>query len=191
MRTIYNLVNLMRKDLMKYFRHLRLRSSLQRNGVFLASNATIIAKMGSFSFNRGCSIGSYSIIDVCNAPSPQTNEAHLFLGTHVYIGDHCNIRAAGANIHIGSNSMIANGVTIIGSNHRTDIGILLRLQPWDMERSGVTIGEDCWIGAGAIILPGATIGDGVVVAAGAVVRGNIPTGSIVAGVPARVVKVRQ
>jgi acetyltransferase-like isoleucine patch superfamily enzyme len=42
-------------------------------------------------------------------------------------------------------------------------------QGWDMNKTGVTIGDDVWIGAGAIILPGVQIGDGAVVAAGAVV----------------------
>lgn len=62
---------------------------------------------------------------------------------------------------------------------------------FDWRRShGVTIGNDVWIGHGAIILPGRTIGDGAVVAAGAVVTKDVPAYAIVAGVPARVVKER-
>ncbi|KPI11157.1 transferase hexapeptide repeat containing protein [Actinobacteria bacterium OK074] len=52
----------------------------------------------------------------------------------------------------------------------------------------VTIGPGCWIGTGAVILPGARIGRNVVVAAGAVVRGEVPDHAVVAGAPARVVR---
>ena len=52
----------------------------------------------------------------------------------------------------------------------------------------VEIGPGCWIGTGAVILPGARIGRNVVVAAGAVVRGTVPDHAVVAGAPARVVR---
>jgi hypothetical protein len=52
----------------------------------------------------------------------------------------------------------------------------------------VEIGPGCWIGTGAVILPGARIGRNVVVAAGAVVRGAVPDHAVVAGAPARVVR---
>lgn len=55
---------------------------------------------------------------------------------------------------------------------------------------GVTIGNDVWIGHGAIILPGRSVGDGAIVAAGAVVTKDVPAYTIVAGVPARPVRER-
>ena len=51
----------------------------------------------------------------------------------------------------------------------------------------ITIGSDCFIGAGSIVMPGVTIGDRVIVAAGAVVTRSVPDGSVVAGVPARII----
>jgi acetyltransferase-like isoleucine patch superfamily enzyme len=52
----------------------------------------------------------------------------------------------------------------------------------------VTIGPGSWLGAGAIVLPGARIGRNVVIAAGSVVRGDVPDRCVVAGVPARIVR---
>jgi acetyltransferase-like isoleucine patch superfamily enzyme len=57
-------------------------------------------------------------------------------------------------------------------------------------REGITIGNDVWIGSGVKIMDGVHIGDGVVVAAGSVVTKSIPEYSVVAGVPARIIKTR-
>jgi len=54
----------------------------------------------------------------------------------------------------------------------------------------VRVGNDCWIGHGAIILPGVIVGDGAVIAAGAVVSRNVPAYTVVAGVPARALRKR-
>lgn len=52
----------------------------------------------------------------------------------------------------------------------------------------ITIGDDCWLGGGVIVCPGVTIGDRVVVAAGSVVAKDIPSDSLAAGNPARVIR---
>jgi acetyltransferase-like isoleucine patch superfamily enzyme len=56
---------------------------------------------------------------------------------------------------------------------------------------GVVIGDDCWIGAGVIILAGVSIGSGCSIGAGSVVKANIPPFSIAVGVPARVIRSAQ
>lgn len=64
--------------------------------------------------------------------------------------------------------------------------------PWDFPSEAITIGNDVWLGAHSILLKGVVLGDGCIVAAGAVVtRGNYPSGSILAGNPARVVRPRR
>jgi len=52
----------------------------------------------------------------------------------------------------------------------------------------VVIGDGCWLGVGCVVLPGARLGRNVVVAANAVVRGDVPDNSVVAGVPAKIVR---
>ena len=54
----------------------------------------------------------------------------------------------------------------------------------------MNIGSDCWIGANSIILPGVTIGDGAIVAAGSIVSKSVDAYSIVGGVPAKLIKMR-
>lgn len=74
-------------------------------------------------------------------------------------------------------------------NHNyKNVEIPIRLQ--GINRKGIKIGDDCWIGAKVTILDGTVLGNGCVVAAGAVVRGIIPPYSIIGGVPAKIIKSR-
>jgi acetyltransferase-like isoleucine patch superfamily enzyme len=57
-----------------------------------------------------------------------------------------------------------------------------------VKRAPIIIGDDAWLGAGAVILPGVTIGNGAIVGAGAVVRDDVPPMTVVAGVPARPIR---
>lgn len=94
---------------------------------------------------------------------------------------------AKAKIEIGENTALAYGVSIITSaDPNTDFNALASLYP--AKTAPVIIGKDCWIGANSTILPGVTIGDFSVVAAGSVVTKDVPSGVMVAGVPATIKK---
>jgi maltose O-acetyltransferase len=84
--------------------------------------------------------------------------------------------------------MMGPEVLIYTANHGMEPGVPMRLQP--LHSAPVRIGNDVWIGARCILLPGVTIHDGAVVAAGAVVTRDVPANAIAGGVPARVLKYR-
>jgi len=93
-------------------------------------------------------------------------------------------------VTIGRQVSIATRVTIVGSSHRfTDPTQPIRNQ--GMEALPVTISDDVWIGAGAVILGNVCIGEGAVIGAGAVVTRNVPSRALVVGVPARQIGARR
>lgn len=123
-------------------------------------------------------------LTVVNPPFRCDIGFNIDLGENVMIN--CNCFFLDSNrISIGDNVMIGPNVTIITPNHSRD--------PEGRRRFGtisepVTVEDDVWIGAGAIILPGITVGKGSVVGAGSVVTKNVPPGVTVAGNPARIIR---
>lgn len=119
--------------------------------------------------------------------------AYIGCGRDISVGDHSGIgiRAwIGRGTTIGSRVMMGPEVMIFTSNHRTTRLDVPMLEQGMTEDMPVTIGDDVWIGARAILLPGITIHSGSIVGAGAVVTKDVPCGSVVAGNPARVVRYR-
>ena len=79
-------------------------------------------------------------------------------------------------IYIGDESYIASGATVLSHDFIKDI------------KTDTKIGKKCFIGTNAVIMPGVTIGDSVIVGAGSIVTKDVPSGCIVAGNPARVIR---
>lgn len=94
--------------------------------------------------------------------------------------DSCNY------IEIGNNNMFGPDVYMTDSNHTFGMGIDPHTVP--MKKGTVKIGNSCWIGAKAVILKDVELGDFCVVAAGAVVTRSFPSGSVIGGVPAKLLK---
>jgi maltose O-acetyltransferase len=108
---------------------------------------------------------------------------NLRLGAGVFLNYNCVILDT-APVTIGDGTRIGPAVQIYTADHPRDP---------ELRRSGleqgipVTIGENVWIGGGAIVLPGVTIGDDAIVGAGSVVTRDVPPGATVVGNPARIV----
>ena len=108
------------------------------------------------------------------------------IGDNSGIGDRCRLQG---EVHIGNEVMMAPEVALIAINHVTD------RKDIPMNRQGevakpINIGNDVWLGFRSIILSGVTIGDGAVIGAGAVVTKDIPSYTIVGGVPAKPIRTR-
>lgn len=90
-----------------------------------------------------------------------------------------------APVEIGDNFMAATKVQLVTATHPIDAA--QRTSGLEYGKP-IKIGNNCWLGAGAIVLPGVTIGHNVVVGAGAVVTKDVPDNVVVAGNPARIIR---
>jgi acetyltransferase-like isoleucine patch superfamily enzyme len=106
------------------------------------------------------------------------------IGDHTRIGIHCTVIGP---VCIGNNVNLAQGITVTALNHNFN-DTTRKIDEQGINTKPVVIGDDVWIGANAVILPGVTIGRHVVVAAGAVVTKDVPPYSLVGGVPAKEIK---
>jgi acetyltransferase-like isoleucine patch superfamily enzyme len=116
-------------------------------------------------------------------------------GTGIRLGDRCAVGAGAflggqGGIDVGDDVIMGPGVRIFSEDHRFD-DVTETIRTQGTLRSRVSIGNDCWLGAGVTVVAGVTIGHGCVIAAGAVVTSSVPAFSVAAGVPARVIRSRQ
>jgi len=118
------------------------------------------------------------------------HESNLVLGNNISINSNSCIGAAdGGEIVIGSNVLIAQNVVLRASDHDFNNA---KIPIKEQRHSGgkIVIGDDCWIGANAVITRNVCIGSHSIVGAGAVVTKDVEPYSIVAGVPARLIRRR-
>lgn len=136
----------------------------------------------------GVFIGAFSEITVVeNSPNSKIT-GRLIIEERAVIGAAANIRAAGGEIYIGRNSLIANNVCLVASNHAISNEQPYRDLGWDESKTGVFIDENVWMGAGVTVLPGCTIGKNSVIGAGSVIAKSVPPNEVWAGVPARKIR---
>ena len=133
-------------------------------------------------------VGAFAEIVVQRRTPHSSVEGGLIVGDHSSIATGVNIRAAGGTIRIGRGTAIAQDAILIAANHRLVRGKPYFHTAFDEGRTGIDIGDNVWVGAGSVVLPGVTLGDNAVVAAGAVVTADVPPDEIWGGVPARKIK---
>ena len=109
---------------------------------------------------------------------------HVHFGKSVYANFNLTL-VDDTHIYVGDYTLIGPNVTIATAGHPIDPD--LREKAYQFNRS-VKIGKNCWIGAGAVIVPGVTIGDNTVIGAGSIVTKDIPSGVVAVGNPCRVLR---
>jgi acetyltransferase-like isoleucine patch superfamily enzyme len=131
---------------------------------------------------RKFSLGDYSVVESFSCINNAVGD--VVIGDHTRVGLHNTVIGP---VTIGSHVNLAQGITITALNH--DFGDKSqRIDDQGVSTDPVIVGDDIWIGANAVILPGVNIGHHSVVAAGAVVTKDVPPHSLVAGVPAKIIK---
>lgn len=118
-----------------------------------------------------------------------SDRPRFVVGSGTILNHQCEF-IIGKSITIGPHCLIAGRVRIADSNgHPLDPMARLRGAPPDDDQvQPIVIGANVWLGTGAVVMPGVTIGDHSVVAAGAIVTRDVPPCTVVAGIPARVVR---
>jgi acetyltransferase-like isoleucine patch superfamily enzyme len=129
-------------------------------------------------------IGSYSKI-MCTAHFSKVGKS-FSIGDHSGCGEFCFFGAAGG-ITIGQRVIIGQYVSMHAQDHLY-ADPATPIQQQGTTEKGITIGDDCWIGAKATILDGTIIGNHCVIAAGAVVKGEFPDYCVIGGIPAKIIK---
>lgn len=138
----------------------------------------------SIFFGKSCRIGMFS--DIQTGTSFNDPCGFIRVGDNVAIGAYAHLGGAGG-ITIGQGTIIGQYLSMHSENHNfSNTDIPIRNQ--GVNRKGISIGKDTWVGSKVTFVDGSGIGDGCVVAAGAVVTKRFGDGVLIGGVPARIIK---
>jgi acetyltransferase-like isoleucine patch superfamily enzyme len=121
--------------------------------------------------------------------------SNLYLGNDVHVGIHSYLSAENSRIFLGDKVAMGPGVMIFGGNRNMGLHGKFMFDVTDEEKlasddKDVVLEEDVWVGGGVIITSGVHIGRGAVVGAGSIVRRSVPPYCIVAGDPAKILRMR-
>jgi len=160
------------------------------------------AKDQAITIGRGCNIARSAVVEIRGGGSIVIGENTEILdgamllthGGKIQIGDNCSVNVYSViyghgGVKIGNNVLIAGGNMIIPNNHNF-ISRDKTIIEQGATAKGIVIEDDVWIGHGCTILDGIVLAKGTVVAAGSVVNKSTEPYSVVAGVPARIIKYR-
>lgn len=131
---------------------------------------------------RRFSLGQYSVVE--SGACINNAVGDVIIGDHTRIGLHNTVIGP---VTIGNHVNLAQGITVTALNHNFE-NVELRIDEQGVSTNPVAIADDVWIGANAVVLPGVSIGSHSVVAAGAVVTKDVPAHTLVAGVPAKIIR---
>ena len=162
---------------------LRYRRRLQTDGLcFICPHVRLEIGPGAIlRIGRWAWIGHGSKIRV--------HEGEVSIGAKTVMGQECTISAY-QSVSIGRECILADRVMLIDFDHGvTEVERPIRLQ--GIYKRDVRVGHNVWIGYGACLLRGVTIGDNSIVGTNAVVTKDVPENAVVAGVPARVIRMRE
>lgn len=163
-----------------YYRALGLRLG----GYVWMRRISIPRRWSDITIEAGAALDDGVCLVIGGEPKPNK----LVIGAGTYINRY-TILDAHDHLHIGRRVMVGPHCYITDADHGTEAGATVQSQA--MRRLPVIVEDDAWLGAHVTVLPGVRIGKGAVVGAGAVVTRDVPAMAVVAGVPARVLRVRQ
>lgn len=134
-------------------------------------------------------VGPHARLEAITTYRGEQYNGHISIGSGTAIGFYVHIGSA-FYIEIGQGVTLGSHVTIVDHNHASvEFNVSVMRQP--LIGSPIVIGDYCWIGKGAAVLKGVRLGDGCIVGANAVVTRSFPKGTIIAGVPAKIIGHRE
>jgi acetyltransferase-like isoleucine patch superfamily enzyme len=162
---------------------LRWRGRLRTNGLcFVGPGVKLeIGRGATLELGRWCWIGHGTKI--------RAHEGVVKIGAKSVLGQECTISSF-QHVEIGRECIVADRVMMIDFDHGVvEVERPIRLQ--GIYKRDVKVGNNCWIGYGACILRGVTVGDNSVIGTSSVVTKDLPANSVSAGIPARVLRMRE
>jgi acetyltransferase-like isoleucine patch superfamily enzyme len=155
-----------------------LRSAARLGGRVTLRGSAVVENHGTLTVgDRVRLVSTVAKLELVTLPG-----GHLEIGDNVFINYGSSL-VASAHVKVGNDSLIGTHVMVMDCDfHRVED------KTWDTSGAPVILGERVWLGNRSIVLKGVTIGHHAVVAAGAVVTKDVPPRTVVAGVPARVVR---
>lgn len=177
------------KKTISIIRHPIVSAILLLNGSkdFVIGRGLQINRLHYFKVGRKVSIGNHARLLFVPEYGGEKCSPSLMIGNNVSIGNRFSALCADKVI-IEDNNLIASDVLITSENHGTDLEASVSYADNPLNTAPVIIGKGCWIGEKVSIMPGVELGERCIVACNSVVTKSFPSGSMIAGAPAKLIK---